>query len=130
MLFANQRIRTPLAVGGDVAVLQVVAGEALVASGVVVFEDGEGKAGEAVHMHLIRCQPGGGADGIIVSKFHVWQADVPVVLSFVDDHRQHLSHGVVDALDATVAVGVVGTRCDFSHAEELVHGKRLLGAEL
>ena len=45
MLFANQHIRTPLAVGVEVAVFQVVAGEDLVASGVVVFEDGEGKAG-------------------------------------------------------------------------------------
>ena len=63
----NQRIRTSLTVGGEVAVFQEVAGEALVASGVAVFEDGEGKAGEAVHMHLIRGQPGGGADGIVVS---------------------------------------------------------------
>ena len=110
VLFANQRIRTPLAVGGEVAVFQVVAGEALVAWGEVVFDDGEGKTGEAVHMHLNRCQPGGGADGIVVS--------------------QHLSHGGVDALDDTVAVGVVGARCDFSHAKELVHGKRQLGAEL
>ena len=39
--------------GGEVAVLQIVAGEASVASGVVVFEDGEGEAGKAVHMHLI-----------------------------------------------------------------------------
>ena len=129
-MFANQRIRTPSAVSGEIAVFQVVASEALVASGVVVFEDDEGKAGEAVHMHLIRCQPGGGADGIVVSKFHVWQVDVPVVLLFVDNHHQHLSHGVVDAPDATVAVGVVGARSDFSHAEELVHGKRQLGAEL
>ena len=131
-MFANQRILTPLAACGEVSVFLVVTGEALAPSGVVVFEDCEGKskAGEAVQMHLIRCQPGGGADGIVVRKFQVRQVDVPVVLSFVDDHRQHLSHGVVDALDATVAVGVVGTRCDFSHAEELVHGKRLLGAEL
>ena len=113
-----------MAVGGEVAVFQVVAGETLVASGVVVFEDGEGKA------HLIRGQTGGGADGIVVSKFHVRQVDVPVVLSFVDDHRQHLSHGVVDPLGATVAVGVLGARRDVSHAEELVHGKRQLGAGL
>ena len=86
-----------MTVGGEVAVFQVMAGEALMVSGVVVFEDGEGKAGEAVHnMHLIRGQRGAGADGIVVSKFHVRQVDVPVVLSFVDDHRQHLSHGVVD----------------------------------
>ena len=59
----------------------MVVGEVLLASGVVVFEEGEGKAGEAVHMHLIRCQPCGGADGIVVSKFHVRQVGVPVVLS-------------------------------------------------
>ena len=56
-----------MTVGGEVAVFQVMAGEALMVSGVVVFEDGEGKAGEAVHnMHLIRGQPCGGADGIVV----------------------------------------------------------------
>ena len=67
-------------------------------------------------MHFIWGQPCGGADGIVVRKFHVRQVDVPVVLSFVDDHRQHLSHGVVDALDATVAVGMVGACRDFPHA--------------
>ena len=72
----NQRIRTPLAVGGEIAAFHVVAGEALVASGVVVFENGEGEAGKAVHMHFIWGQPGGGADGIVVSIFHVWQVDV------------------------------------------------------
>ena len=88
-MFANRRIRTPLTVGDEVAVCQVVADEVLVASGVVVFEDGEGKAGEAGHMHLIRGQPGGGADGVVVSNFYVRQVDVPVVSSFVDDRHQH-----------------------------------------
>ena len=68
---------------------QVVTGEASVASGVVVFEDDAGEAGEAVDIHLIGCQPGDGVDGIVLSKFHVSHVDVPVVLSFVDDHRQH-----------------------------------------
>ena len=49
----------------------------------------------------------------ILSEFHVRQVDVPIVLFSVDDHRQHLGHGVVDALDATVAVGMVGARRDF-----------------
>ena len=40
----------------------------------------------------------------------------------VDDHRQYLSHGVLDALDATIGVGVVRARRDFLHVEELVHG--------
>ena len=67
-------------------------------------------------MHLIRGEQGHGADRIVISKFHLRQVDVPVVLSFVDDHRQHLSHGVVDALDAIVADGMVGARRDFPHA--------------
>ena len=57
--------------------VQLVAGEALVASGVVLFENGEGKEREEVHGHLIEGQPGGGADGIDVSKFYVQQMDVP-----------------------------------------------------
>ena len=128
MLFANQSIRTQLAVGSEDAVFQVVVGDALVAS--VVFNDSGEKAGEAVDMHLIWCQPGGGTDEIVVSKFHVWQVDVSVVLSFVDDRCQHLSHGVVDALYATVAVRAVGARRDCSLVEELVHGKRQMEAKL
>ena len=123
MLLANQRLRTPLTVGDDVAVFQVVAGEALVASGIVLFEDGKGETGKAVYVHLIRGSPGGDADEIVVSIFHVRQVGVPVVLSFADDHREHLSHGVIDAFDATVAVGIVGARRDVPPAEKLVHGK-------
>ena len=37
MLLAHQRVRTPLAIGCEVAVFQGVAGEALVASSVVVW---------------------------------------------------------------------------------------------
>ena len=37
-MFANQRKRMPLVIGGEVAVFQVLSGEALVASGVAVFE--------------------------------------------------------------------------------------------
>ena len=68
-MFSNQRIRTPLTVGGEVVVFQVVAGEVLMDSSVAVFEHGEGEVGEAVQMHLIWGQPGGGADGIVVSIF-------------------------------------------------------------
>ena len=76
VLFANQRIRTPLAVSGEVAVYQVVAVEALVASGIVLFDDGEGNAGEVVDMHLVRRQTCSDADGVVVSKVHVWQVDL------------------------------------------------------
>ena len=52
MLFTYQCIRTPLAVGIEVAVFQLVAGEALVVPGVVLFDNGEGKSRETVHVHL------------------------------------------------------------------------------
>ena len=58
-------------------------------------------------MHLIGGSPGGGTDGVVLSKFHVRQVDVPVVLSFVGDHCENLSHGVIGALNATVVVRVV-----------------------
>ena len=86
-MFVYQRMRTPLAVGGEASVFQVAVGEDLVASGVVVFEFVEGKAREAVHVQIIRGQPGGGARGIVVSILHMWQVDVPVVLSIFGDHR-------------------------------------------
>ena len=68
LLFVNQRIRTPLAVSGEAAVFQVVAREALVPSGVSVFDNGKGGVGEAAHRHRIRVQPGGGADGSVAKK--------------------------------------------------------------
>lgn len=66
-----------------------------------------------MHLHLIGGQLGGGADGIIISNLHVCQVDVPVVLPVIADHRVHLSHGVIGTLDATDAVGMVGTRREF-----------------
>ena len=41
----NQRIRTPLKVGGEGAVFYAVMGEALVASGEVVLKHGRGRRG-------------------------------------------------------------------------------------
>lgn len=43
-----------MAIGCEVAVFQAVAGEALVASSVVVFEDGEAEAGKVVHVRHFR----------------------------------------------------------------------------
>lgn len=74
----NQHIRTPLAkIGCEVAVFQVVAAKALVASSVVAFEDSEAEAGKAVHVHHIRDEPGGGSDIIVVRESRVWQVHKP-----------------------------------------------------
>ena len=71
-------------------------------------------------MHLIGGQPGGGTDGSVASKFHVWQMNIPVILLFIDDHSEHLSHGVIHALDAAVAVRMMGDCRCFPYALELV----------
>ena len=81
-------------------------------------------------MHPIGGQTGGGTDGIIVSKFHVWQMGIPIILPLVDDHSEHLSHGMIHALDAAFAVRMMGTCRNFARAEELVNSVRQLGAEL
>ena len=81
-------------------------------------------------MHLIGGQPGGGTDGIIVSKFHVWQMGIPIILPLVDDHSEHLNHGMIHGLDAAVSVSMIGTSRNFARGEELVNNVRQLGAEL
>ena len=37
------------------------------------------------------------------------QVDVPITLSFVDDHSKHRPHSVIDTLDTIISVGVVRT---------------------
>ena len=81
-------------------------------------------------MNLIEGRPGGGTDVIIASKFHVRQMSIPIIWSFVDDHSGYLSHGMIDALDAAVAVRMIGACRIFAHALQLVDSVRQLGAEL
>ena len=81
-------------------------------------------------MHLIGGQPGGGNDGNIVCKFHVWKKGIPIILPLIDDRSENLSHGMIHALDTAVVVRMIGACSNFAHAEELANGVRKLGAEL
>ena len=81
-------------------------------------------------MHLVRGQPNGDTDGIVVSEFHVRQVSIPLILLLVDDHSEHLSHGIIHALDAGVAVRMIGACPNFAHAVQLVNSVGQLGAEL
>ena len=78
-------------------------------------------------MHLVGGPSGGGTDGIIVGKFHVRQMSIPIILSHIDDHSEHLSHGVIHALDAAVTVRMIGACRNFAHAVQLVDSVRQLG---
>ena len=55
---------------------------------------------------------------------------IPVLLLFIDDHSEHLSHGIVLTRGAAVAVRLIGSCRCFPHALELGDSVRQLGAEL
>lgn len=57
-------------------------------------------------MDVIGGQPGRGPYGVLRREGYMGQVDVSVVVLFVDYHGQHLSHGVVNAPRAAVAVAV------------------------
>lgn len=104
VLPAHQLIRTTLAIGGEIGVFQVVAGEAMVASGVGASDDGESVAGGGRFMCTsLGANPCGCVDGIVERKFHVPQVGTPVYLLFVEDHCQHVTHGAVEALNSAIA---------------------------
>ena len=59
-------------------------------------------------MDLVGRQTRRRADGIVASEFYVGQKQVPIALSLVDDHSQHLGHSVVCPLNAPVTVAMIG----------------------
>ena len=86
MLSAHDFISAPLSVASEVAVGELIAIEALMATTVRSFEDGEGKAREASDVNFIGGKARGGANGVVICIFDVGKVDVPVVLVFVADH--------------------------------------------
>ena len=66
----------------------------------------------------------------LLGELHVRQLRIPIVLAFVDDHIQHLSHCVVNALHTTVTACIVGAGGDFSNTKKLIYDVEKLGAEL
>ena len=86
MLFAHNFIRTSLSVASEVAVGEFIAIEALMATSVRSFEDGEGKARETSDVNFIGGKARGGANGVVIGVFDVGKVDVPVVLVFVTNH--------------------------------------------
>ena len=55
---------------------------------------------------------------------------IPVILLFIDDHIELLSHGIVDALYAAVAVRMTRACRWIMQGLELVHSVRQLGGKL
>ena len=86
VLFAHDFISASLSVASEVAVGELIAIEALMATPVRSFEDGERKAREASDMDFIGGKTRGGANGVVIGVLDGGKVDVPVVLVFVTDH--------------------------------------------
>ena len=71
-------------------------------------------------MNLVGRQTHRRDDRIVVCELDVRELQVPVVLSFIDDHSQHLSHSVVHPFIASVTVRVIGTCGKLAHSQKLV----------
>ena len=86
VLFAHDFISASLSVASEVAVGELIAIEALMATSVRSFEDGERKARETSDIDFIGGKTRGGANGVVIGVLDVGKVDVPVVLVFVTDH--------------------------------------------
>ena len=115
MLFAHDFISGSLSVTSEVAVGELIAIEALMATTVRLFEDDEGKARETSDVNFIGGKARGGANGVVIGVFDVGKVGLPVVLVFVTDHGYHLGHNVVDTFHASVSTGVMGARCELMY---------------
>ena len=51
----------------------------------------------------------------LVGIFDMGKMDVPVVLVFITNHGEHLSHSVVDTFYASISTGVICARCELMY---------------
>ena len=130
MGFANNFVRALMSVCSQVSIGQVAAGQALVSRYAGALENRQGGTWKPAYVKLVGRQTRRRADRIVVCELDVREPQIPVVLSFVDDHSQHLGHSVVHPLNAPVAVRTIGACGKLARSQELVYSLCKLGAEL
>ena len=118
---ADNVVRTLLPVGGQGAIGQVVTGQTLVSHDTCAIENRQEEPWESAHVDLVGRQTRRRANGVVVSEFDVGQMQVPVVLSLVDDHSQHLCHSVIYPLNAPVTVGMIGACSKLVYPQQLIY---------
>ena len=72
-------------------------------------------------MPLVEGQTRRRADRIIVCELDLRELPIPLVLAFKDDHSQHLGHGVVHPLNASVVVWIVEACGKFMDPQKLLN---------
>ena len=119
-MFANN-VRALLPVCSLVAIGQVIAGQTLVSRYSSAFENRQGETWKLTRVSLVGRQTCLRADRIVVSELDVRELQIPVVVSLVDDHSQHLGYSVVHPLNSSVAVRMMGARGKLAHSQQLVY---------
>ena len=105
----------------QVVIGQVVSGQTLVSHDAGAFENRQRETWKSAHMDLAWCQIRRHADRIVVSDLDVRQVQIPILLSFVHDHSQHVGQSVVHLLNASVTVGVIGACDKLAHSQHLIY---------
>ena len=108
----------------------MVPGQTIVPYDAGAVEPRQGETWESAHVDLVGPLARRRADRIVVSELDVRQMLVPIVLSLVDDHSQHLGHGLVHQLNAPVTVGMLGACSKLAHVQQLIYSLWKHGAEL
>ena len=120
-VFTDNVVRVPLLVCSQVAMGQVVVGQALVSHESGAFENRQSETWKSTHVDLVGRQTRHRADRIVVSQHDVREVQIPVVLPFVDYHSQDLGHSVVHPLNASDAVGMIGACGKLAHSQQLAY---------
>ena len=118
---ADNVVRALFPVGGQVAIGQVVAGQTLVSHDTRAVENRQREPWESAHVDLVERQTRRRSDGVTASELFVGKMQVPMVLSLVDDHSQHLCHSAIYPLSAPVTVGVIGACSKLVHTQQLIY---------
>ena len=120
-MFANNIIRALLSVCSQVALGQVVVGQTLVSRDSGAFEYRPKETWKSTHVTLVGSQTRRRADRIVACELDVRELQDPVVLSFIDDHSQHLGHSMVYPLNASVVVWMIGACGKLAHSQHLLY---------
>ena len=118
---ADNVVRALLPIGGQMSIDQVVTGQTLMSHDTCAFENRQGEPWESARVDLVGHQTRHHADRVVVSELYVGQMQVPIVLSLVDDHSQHLCHSVVYPLNAPVTLGMIGAGIKLVYTQQLIY---------
>lgn len=105
MMLAYSSIRKPLSISGQFRVLGLITLKTLVATYDPRIDDARRQAGQTTQVNFVR-----GQSGDVLRGFDMGKLLVPIVLSFVHYHRQHLGHRAVHAFYATGTHSVIRHR--------------------